>query len=150
MAQQVLDRAGKVISVEIASTSETTADIADLVDDADIPGQVATAVGTAEAQTVQTKTADYGLVLGDDAVVLNKATAIAVNVPLNATQAFPVGTQIAVTTIGAGAATVTATGGVTLRIRAFYTAVLAGQYARATLLKIATDTWVLSGDLTAA
>lgn len=150
MGQQVLDRFGKAIEVEIASTSETTADIADLVDAADIPGTVDDAVDTALTPTVQVKVADYGLVLGDDVVTVNKATANTVTVPTNAAQAFPIGSEVAVVQLGAGATTVAAAGGVTLRINAGFTAVLAAQYARATLLKVAADTWVLSGDLTAA
>ena len=101
---------------------------------------------------VLTKTADYTLILTDVGKVVeaNKATAISITVPANATVAFPVGTLIRVVQIGAGATTIVATGGVTISPIATKTLVLAGQYGVALLYKRATDTWILSGDLVAA
>jgi hypothetical protein len=93
------------------------------------------------------QTDSYTLVLGDKAKVIemNKATANNLTVPLNSSVAFPVGTQIHIVQTGAGQTTVVATGGVT--INATPGLKLRAQWAGATLVKRATDTWVLVGDL---
>jgi hypothetical protein len=78
---------------------------------------------------------------------MNVATANDLTVPLNATEAFPVGSQILVSQYGAGQTTIVATGGVT--IRSFGGALkINGQYASASLIKIATDEWYAFGNLT--
>jgi hypothetical protein len=68
-------------------------------------------------------------------------------VPANSSVAFPIGTQILVMQYGAGQVTVTHSGGVTLRSSGGKTK-LSAQYAVASLIKIGTDEWVLSGDIT--
>jgi hypothetical protein len=87
--------------------------------------------------------ADAGLV-----VEMNVATANNLTVPLNATQAFPVGTVIEVMQYGAGQTTILATGGVTLRSSGAKLK-LTAQYSTATLRKIATDEWAVAGELSA-
>jgi hypothetical protein len=78
-------------------------------------------------------------------VELNNAAAISVTVPTNATTAFPVGATITLLQTGAGQVTVSGAGGVTLdktpgnKLRT--------QWSSATLIKRATDSWVLIGDL---
>ena len=91
--------------------------------------------------------ASYTLVLTDNGklVEISNASANNLTVPLNSTVAFPVGAQINILQTGAGQTTVVATGGVTingtpgLKLRA--------QWSAATLIKRASDTWVLVGDL---
>lgn len=108
-------------------------------------GGFASATQSINAQTGTT----YTLVLGDaqKMVTLSNGSAIALTVPLNASVAFAVGTRIDLAQIGAGQVTVAGDGGVTvnatpgLKFRA--------QYSGATLLKLATDTWLLVGDLSA-
>jgi len=78
---------------------------------------------------------------------MNSASANNLTVPLNATVAFPVGTQINVLQVGAGQTTIVATGGVT--INATPGLKLRAQWSSATLIKRATDTWVAVGDLSA-
>ena len=98
---------------------------------------------------INAQTESYTLVLADkDKIVeMSNASANTLTVPLNATVAYPVGTQINIIQTGAGQTTVAATGGVTinstpgLKIRA--------QWSSATLIKRATNTWVLVGDLSA-
>jgi hypothetical protein len=95
------------------------------------------------------QTASYTLVLGDKnkIVEMSVATANTLTVPLNATVAFPVGAQINILQTGAGQTTVTATGGVT--INAAPGLKMRAQWSYATLIKRATDTWVLVGDISA-
>jgi hypothetical protein len=89
----------------------------------------------------------YTLALTDNGkiVTLNNASAITLTVPTNSSVGFPVGSQIFLTQLGAGQ--VTATSSATLR--ATPGAKLRTTYSSAALIKIDTDTWVLSGDIVA-
>lgn len=88
----------------------------------------------------------YTLVLSDSAklIELNNAAAITLTVPTNASVAFPVGTKIDLLQTGAGQVTV---GGAGVTINATPGLKLSGQWAAASLIKRATDTWVLIGNL---
>lgn len=96
----------------------------------------------------QTGTA-YTLVASDlgKLISLSNASTITVTVPANSSVPFAVGAQINLVQIGAGQVVVAGAGGVTvnatpgLKCRA--------QYSYATLIKRATDTWDLLGDLSA-
>jgi len=96
-------------------------------------------------------TADYTAVLADQYQVLeimNKATAIAFNLPTNASVAFPIGTVITVLNIGAGLCTIKAvTSGTTTVLSAGAVAAqpTLGQYKSAACIKTGTDTWIISG-----
>lgn len=118
-------------------------------------GQVLTAaqqnsLATAQiALNAQTGTT-YTAVLGDDGdlVTCDNAAAITFTIPPNSSVAFGIGTQINIMQLGAGQVTVTAGAGVTLRSQGSKLKT-AGQYAVATCCKIATDTWVVIGNLAA-
>lgn len=93
------------------------------------------------------QSASYTLVLADKAKVVEMGVGSAndLTVPLNATVAFPVGTQIHIVQTGSGQTTVVATGGVTINTAT--TLKLRAQWSAATLVKRAENTWVLVGDL---
>lgn len=93
--------------------------------------------------------ANRTLVLSDDSkyIRMTNAAANTVTVPLNATVAFPVGTQISVMQAGAGQTTITPIGGVTLNSTP--TLKTRAQYSALSLIKVATDTWDVVGDLAA-
>jgi hypothetical protein len=93
------------------------------------------------------QSASYTLVLADKAKVVEMSVGSANNltVPLNASVAFPVGTQIHIVQTGSGQTTVVATGGVTINTAT--TLKLRAQWSAATLIKRAENTWVLVGDL---
>jgi len=93
------------------------------------------------------QTASYTLVLADKAKVVEMSNASANNltVPANSDVAFPVGTQIHIVQTGAGQTTVVAAATVT--INSATTLKLRAQWGAATLIKRATNTWVLVGDL---
>jgi hypothetical protein len=99
-------------------------------------------------QNQQTGTT-YTVVLADAGklVELNNASAITLTVPTNASVAYPTGTQINLLQTGAGQVTVAGTSGVT--VNATPGLKLRAQWSSATLIKRATDTWVLIGDLSA-
>jgi hypothetical protein len=96
-------------------------------------------------------TTDYTAVLADQYQVLeimNKATAIAFNIPTNASVAFPIGTAITVLNIGAGTCTIKAvTSGTTTVLSAGATAAqpTLAQYKTAVCIKTGTDAWYVVG-----
>jgi len=107
---------------------------------------VATAMIAINAQTGTT----YTTVLADDGklVTCDNAASIALTIPPNSSVAYGIGTQINVMQLGAGQVTITAGAGVTLRSAGSKLKTDA-QYAVATCCKIATDTWVVVGNLKA-
>ena len=97
------------------------------------------------------QTADYTIVLADSYQVLipmNKATAVALKIPTNASAAIPVGSVITVLNKGLGAVTISAvTSGTTtiLSAGAVSAQPTLAQYRSAALIKTATDTWCIVG-----
>lgn len=90
-----------------------------------------------------------GLADAENGVVLNAATGKDVSVPVASTVAFPTGTTIVLYQEGDGLLTVVANSGVTIVKRGGGPLVAAGKYALLTLVKRASNTWILSGDLAA-
>jgi len=97
---------------------------------------------TLNAQTGTT----YTLVLTDNGrlVTLNNAAAITVTVPLNSSVAYATGAIINLQQIGAGQVTVAGASGVTVNGTGTKTR---AQWSAASLIKTATDTWTLVGDI---
>ena len=89
----------------------------------------------------------YTLVAGDagDLVTLTNAAAITLTVPTNASVPFAVGTQITLTQSGAGKVTVDGAVGVTVNAADGYLS-LRTQWSSATIIKTATNSWILIGD----
>ena len=133
---------GTGVSTFLATPS--SANFASMITDEIGTGNVVLSEVATNAQT-----ASYTLVAADRGkmVEMNVASGNTLTVPLNSSVAFPVGTKIDILQVGAGQVTVAGTAGVTvnatpgLKIRA--------QWGSATLIKRATDTWVLVGDLSA-
>jgi hypothetical protein len=101
------------------------------------------------ALNAQTGTS-YTTVLGDDGklITLDNASAITLTIPPNGTVAYGIGTQLNIMQLGAGQVTITP--GAAVTIRSFNSRLkTSGQYAVATVVKIATDTWVAVGSLSA-
>jgi hypothetical protein len=103
-----------------------------------------------ELDTTADTTTAYTLVLGDAGkyVTLSNAASITLTVPTNATVAFDVGTVVNVVQLGAGQVTIAGAVGVTVNSESSKLK-LKGQYAVASLLKTATNTWVALGNLSA-
>ena len=97
------------------------------------------------------KTDDYTLVLNDsyqNLIPMNKATAVALKIPTNATAAIPIGSVITLLNKGAGTCTISAvTPGTTTVLSAGSVAAspTLGQYKTAACIKTATDTWYVVG-----
>jgi hypothetical protein len=101
------------------------------------------------ALNAQTGTS-YTTVLGDDGklITLDNASAITLTIPPNGTVAYGIGTQINIMQLGAGQVTITPGAGVTIRSSGSKLKT-GSQYAVATCVKIASDTWVAVGNLSA-
>ena len=92
---------------------------------------------------------DYELVLADSGktIEMTKATATTLTIPANTATAFPVGTVINLSQLGAGQVTVAIT---TDTLNSAGSIVkLTGQYSMATLYKRTSTQWILAGDLAA-
>jgi len=89
------------------------------------------------------------LVLADahKIIKVDNANANDLRIPTNASHAFPIGTEIVIVQYGAGQTTVAPTAGVTMHSSGGKNK-LSAQYSQATLIKIGTNEWVLSGDIT--
>jgi hypothetical protein len=120
----------------------SSANFASMISDEIGTGNVLLSEAATSAQS-----ASYTLVLADKAKVveMNVGSANDLTVPLNASVAFPTGTQIHIVQTGSGQTTVVATGGVT--INSATTLKLRARWSAATLIKRAENTWVLVGDL---
>jgi len=96
-------------------------------------------------RTVATTT--YTLAQTDEPqlVQFTAGTAVTFTIPTNATVNWPVGATVDFYQSGAGKVTVAPAGGVT--IQGTPSLGLRAQYSAATLVKVATDTWLLMGDL---
>jgi len=140
-------------SVETAKILDSNVTTAKIADSAVTQAKMADrAVGSAELDnlTLNAVTDTYTLVLGDahKLVTLSKSTGFTVTVPPNSSVAFDIGDQVNLMQIGSGQVTVAAGSGVTLNAQGSKVK-LNGQWATATLVKIATDTWVLVGNTAA-
>lgn len=95
------------------------------------------------------QTAAYTLVLADRSkmVEMNVSSGHNLTVPTNSNVAFPTGTTITILQTGTGQTTVVGQSGVT--VNATPGLKLRAQWSSATLIKRATDTWVLIGDISA-
>lgn len=124
------------------SITGTLSDQTDLQTALDAKGDKVLAIN---AQTGTT----YTLVLSDASklVTLSNGGAITLTVPTNASVAYPVGTVIALAQLGTGLVTVEGDTGVTINSTTPGDEDLVGQWATASLTKLATDTWLLSGGI---
>ena len=111
-------------------------------------GSAWTSVNSITETNAQTGTT-YTLALSDrDKIIeLNNSASVSLVVPLNSSVPFPVGSNITILQSGAGQVTVSGAGGVTVNSNPGLK--LSGQWAAATLIKRATDTWVLLGNTAA-
>jgi len=140
-----------VTTIKILDANVTTAKIAD---GAITAAKLATGTPQAGFRSVQnaatTTSSNYTIQLTDlgKLVELNEASACTLTIPTNASVAFTVGDRIDVLQVGAGQVTITPVSG-TVTINGYDGGLkLNGQWAAATLVKRATNTWVALGNLT--
>ena len=125
---------------KIADNAVTQAKLADRV------------VGSAELKeiTLNARTASYTPVLTDahKLVTMNSGSALTFTIPTDASVAFQIGDQINILQLGAGQVTISAvTPGTTSVFSQGSKLKTNGQYAIATAVKVAANTWVVVGNL---
>ena len=105
--------------------------------------------GEQPALTINQQSDDYTLALTDagNMVEMSKGTASTLTIPANGDVAFAVGTEVLLLATGAGQVTVAGANGVT--VNGAPGLKLTGQWSGASLIKRATNTWVVIGDLIA-
>jgi len=153
--------AGAIQTAAIANSAITSAKIATgavtgtkLEDSIALTGTTSASTITVTANivyhiTTNAQTVSYTLVLADDGKIIecSSSSALTLTVTANNDVAFPIGTQIMLIQAGSGQLTVAGAGGVT--VNATPGLKLRTQWSAATLLKRATNTWLLTGDGTA-
>ena len=128
---------GNVSATEIGYLDGTTSNIQTQFND----------TATLDLQ-INARSASYTLALTDNykLVTMSSASAINLTVPPNSSVAFPVGANITIVGINTGQVSIVAGSGVTI-YSADSKLKLRVRYSSATLIKLATDTWLLIGDI---
>lgn len=132
------------IGYDNSSSNLDSTTVKDALDELD--GEKSDITRTANAQTGTSYT--FALTDAGNLVTGANASAITWTVPPNSSVAFEAGTQIDLLQEGAGQITLAEGAGVTINSKDGNLK-LTGQYSAATLIKTATDTWTLFGDLSA-
>ena len=136
-----LSTSGTTINAEVSLTNTATLTNKTLTAPVINPGV------TTDATTART----LALTDASDVVLMSSGSANTVTIPTNASVAFATGTMITIVSTGAGTTTIAGDTGVTLQGNGG--SVSAGscdiqtQYGAAALIKVASDTWVVSGDI---
>ena len=136
--------AATATSSATVATSEATTSTAQ----AEVSTSSATVAVDTLSVTIDEKTDNYRLASGDvnKMINANSAGAITITIPLNADDAIPTGSVIAILQGGAGTVTIAGTAGTT--VNSIDSALsITGQYAIASVIKVATDTWNAIGAL---
>ena len=112
-------------------------------------GEAATPTIALSDVVTNAQTATYTLVLSDKnkMIEMNVGSANILYVPTNASVAFPVGSTIDILQTGSGKTQIAASSSGTTTINSASGLYLRAQWSSATLIKRATDTWVVVGDL---
>jgi hypothetical protein len=111
-------------------------------------GTLTGAIAAPRSINAQTGTS-YTLELADlnARITMDNGAANTVAIPLNATIALPVGTEIRIIQIGAGATSIEAVAGVTLNGVADGIGAMSGPGQYTDIIKVATDSWWAVGDI---
>ena len=115
-----------------------------------VTGTLTAGVAVGQAVDLDRKTADYTLVLTDAGKVIeiNSGSSENVTIPPNSGVAFPLGTQIVIVRMGAGAVVIVEGSGVTTRSDGDK-AKIKSQYSSCVLIKHETNEWYILGNLSA-
>jgi hypothetical protein len=139
-----------ITEAKIAANAVTTTKIADnAVTQAKLADRV---VGSAELKEISLnpQIASYTAALTDaqKIVTMNLGSALTFSIPTDASVAFQIGDQINILQLGAGAVTIQAvTAGTTSVVSQGSKFKTNGQYAMATVVKVAANQWVVLGNL---
>lgn len=144
---------GVVVDADVnasAAIAYSKLNLATSITNSDISATAGISLTKVADVSISTKTTTpYVIALGDknSLIEMNLAGANVVNVPTNASTAFPIGTVINIVQYGAGKTQVVASTPGTTSVRATPGNFLRDRYATAALIKRGTDEWYLIGDL---
>ena len=133
-----------------ALSNRITTEVTDRTNaDLELQTQINTLSSTLGLQTtISTKTSSFVLGLSDagKTILLNTSSPMTLTVPTNSSVAIPVGYQYFVIEAGSGRTTFTPASGVTINSKnsQMY---IDTQFGKATLVKVATDSWIVYGDI---
>lgn len=156
-----INASAEIAKTKIAGTAVTLADTGTVTStmlldgtivNADINSSAAIEQNKIADSTIDTKTANYVLVLTDKNkfIEMNVSSANTVSIPTDASVNFPIGSQINITQYGTGKTYVVAVTPGTTSVRSTPGQYLRAQYSSATLIKRAANEWYLIGDLSAS
>lgn len=146
---------GAVVNADINSSAAiaySKLNLASSIVNADVSSSAAIALSKIADASIDEKSSNYVLTLTDKNkfIKMNIASsANTVTVPLNSSEAFPVGSQIHIIQYGTGKTQVVPVSG-SVFVYGTPGTYLRAQYSTATLLKCDTNTWLLMGDLSAS
>lgn len=146
---------GVVVNADInnsAAIAYSKLNLASSIVNADVSSSAAIALSKIADASIDEKSSNYVLTLTDKNkfIKMNIASsANTVTVPLNSSEAFPVGSQIHVIQYGTGKTQIVPVSG-SVFVYGTPGTYLRAQYSTATLLKCDTNTWLLMGDLSAS
>jgi len=147
---------GSVLTFDVGVPEETTANLSDIIAQgaAVTPSVLADAVAARDVALAaayliaEEKTADHTLTAGDlgKSLEFNSASLIRCTIPADATEALPDGFVCAIVQSGAGALVIEVEGGVALVKPGGAGLQISEQWAGATLIKRAADSWRAEGN----
>ena len=119
------------------------------ITNSDISPTAAIALSKLADTVIETKTANYALVLGDkDKIIeMNVGSPNTVTIPTNLAAPFPIGAQITIVQLGSGKTQIVVADPTFMLLRRTPGPYLRDQYSSASLIKRGTDEWLLIGDL---
>jgi hypothetical protein len=132
------------VTLDIDSTVATLTGSQTLTNKILTAPQVNLGINAQSGTTYTTALADNGKL-----VTLTNGSSIALTIPLNSSVAYPVGAQLNLARLGAGAVTIAGAGGVTV-VSTGATAATPGlraQYSTATAVQTSIDNWLVMGDI---
>jgi hypothetical protein len=143
---------GVIVNADVnasAAIAYSKLSLAGSIVNADISSAAAIDQSKIADTTIDAKSASYTLVLTDKnkLIEVSNASATTLTIPADNSVNFPTGASIAVLQTGAGQVTIAGAAGVT--VNATPGLKLRAQWASATLVKRAANTWVALGDLSA-
>lgn len=140
-----------ILNVEDGADVTDATNVTTALDGATVSGVTLTAPVINVGVTTDADGRTLALADASDVILMSSGSANIVTVPTNASVAFPVGTNITIVSTGAGTTSITGATGVTIQGNGGSASAgscdIQTRYGAAVLIKIATDNWIVSGDI---
>lgn len=152
LTSPAIEGSGIIFEGSTADAFETTLTVVDPTADRTITLPNESGTLALKDLILNSKTTSYTPTVGDVSdsgklITFTSTSAVTFTIPTNSNNAYSIGTQINLAQLGAGQLTVAGTSGVTVNGTPGLN--LRSQYSMATAIKIDTNTWIITGDLSA-